>query len=138
MLAAERVTTLATRLTDLAWGMRYGLAPAGITPPRLWLLERKRRRNHRAKKVCEVYVGQMIPRETRNVLRLLRALVVAWVLMSILILWLAVKAQTSGRLPSVEPRLSTKSRVSAGSNLANWHRGMEDGQRQCDRNHNRV
>lgn len=61
-----------------------------------------------------VVVSHMIPRETKNLLRLLRALVVAWILMSGLILWQAVKAQTPGEAPS-KPRVSTTGRISAES-----------------------
>jgi len=92
-------------------------------------------------KMHGAFASRMVPRETRNLLRLLRALVVAWVLMFVLILWLAVKSQTSGETRSAKPVLSTRSRVSAEfeiAQLASRIRRAGELKRQCDGDHNRA
>ncbi len=43
------------------------------------------------------------PRETRRLVRLIRAVIVAWVLTSVLLLWLVTRAKPAGDVPSVRP-----------------------------------
>lgn len=68
-----------------------------------------RRRESVNAKMHEVFVSNMISKRTKNLLRLLRVLVVAWILMSALVLWLAARAQRSGEAPAAQSQ-----RITAG------------------------